>query len=767
MHCGKKRLHSAYISMWLSFSALVLVLLITMTFVMFYLFNDRYTEAITENQVSVIEQDSMTLEHLIVSRAAAIGVDLSENAAYRSILGAPVTNPDALNVNLKNVYDTLCNVFATNSDLLGQVMLLYPGIHSSVSNISGYKRLDEPANEALRALTAQINQAMTARKCWVYLPPAAERSAAFIYALSPFWGGRENNDARIFLFLKEDRMTALLNQIKGEAQTLYICNAAGEILISTEPAAEAAMPADVRALLQEGEAAYCVNHSLQKVYALRPVGKTGMFLAAAQPINSWYASIYQVRNIVLLSSAAALLLALIFVLALSRRLYAPLKIVTEMVSQLPFIKKNEIENEYQLIETGMNELSSLLSDTQRVIFNNQTLLKNQSLLRFIKGHTEAETLETLSWLHVDMPLEGYLLLGMEYCEDDAKKAPAEGSRFVAVKLIERVERAFNRGAEGRVYGAMAEENRIYFLVNCPPSGENSPPLCRAISAYCAERRIRCYLAAAPGPCAREELLQCYEEIKEILACRFFDLREEPVHLSALAKRPGDLLRGYMRQLSGCAKTEMREIRLLYEKIFQCMEGLAPREAYYCLIQCVTHLKRFGLKTLEDELALERINSFQDNFWNVAEIQRLIEKMLEDCQADAPETAPEDAAFIASVRACIQRHLQDELSLEEVGERLHFNAKYLSRKFKAITGTTLNDYITRIRMENAVNLLNQGDDSIERVARKCGYKATQYFIRRFKETYGITPGEYRKESVRLGGTLLNASASAGPEAGEAR
>ena len=152
---------------------------------------------------------------------------------------------------------------------------------------------------------------------------------------------------------------------------------------------------------------------------------------------------------------------------------------------------------------------------------------------------------------------------------------------------------------------------------------------------------------------------------------------------------------------------------------------------------------------------------------MAEIQRLIEKMLEDCQADAPETAPEDAAFIASVRACIQRHLQDELSLEEVGERLHFNAKYLSRKFKAITGTTINDYITRIRMENAVNLLNQGDDSIERVARKCGYKATQYFIRRFKETYGITPGEYRKESVRLGGTLLNASASAGPEAGEAR
>ena len=49
----------------------------------------------------------------------------------------------------------------------------------------------------------------------------------------------------------------------------------------------------------------------------------------------------------------------------------------------------------------------------------------------------------------------------------------------------------------------------------------------------------------------------------------------------------------------------------------------------------------------------------------------------------------------------------------------------------------------------MNLLNQGDDSIERVARKCGYKATQYFIRRFKETYGITPGEYRKESVRLG------------------
>ncbi len=83
-----------------------------------------------------------------------------------------------------------------------------------------------------------------------------------------------------------------------------------------------------------------------------------------------------------------------------------------------------------------------------------------------------------------------------------------------------------------------------------------------------------------------------------------------------------------------------------------------------------------------------------------------------------------------------------LSLSTVAEFLNTNATYLSKLFKERVGTNFNDYLNSYRIEKAKALLCNSDIKIESVAIATGFNSQQNFIRVFKKSEGITPGQYR-------------------------
>lgn len=83
-----------------------------------------------------------------------------------------------------------------------------------------------------------------------------------------------------------------------------------------------------------------------------------------------------------------------------------------------------------------------------------------------------------------------------------------------------------------------------------------------------------------------------------------------------------------------------------------------------------------------------------------------------------------------------------ITLEEVAEYLHKNSSYFSRLFSQELGETFKEFVTRVRMERAKELLDQTNYSISTIGDMLGYKSQSYFIRRFKFCFGITPLEYK-------------------------
>lgn len=87
--------------------------------------------------------------------------------------------------------------------------------------------------------------------------------------------------------------------------------------------------------------------------------------------------------------------------------------------------------------------------------------------------------------------------------------------------------------------------------------------------------------------------------------------------------------------------------------------------------------------------------------------------------------------------------QAELSLEEVASAVGISPGYLSRLLKQDTGLSFIEYITRVRITNAVQLMNDPAMKIYEVAEAVGYQSQHYFSRAFKKVFGRPPVEYRK------------------------
>lgn len=100
--------------------------------------------------------------------------------------------------------------------------------------------------------------------------------------------------------------------------------------------------------------------------------------------------------------------------------------------------------------------------------------------------------------------------------------------------------------------------------------------------------------------------------------------------------------------------------------------------------------------------------------------------------------------IRMIHDYVEAHLGDGLSLEELGEHVHLHPVYLSKLYKQETGENLSAYISMKRLEKASRLLIESNLHVVDISQMVGYKKTQYFIKLFKEKYGVTPQQYRRQ-----------------------
>lgn len=99
--------------------------------------------------------------------------------------------------------------------------------------------------------------------------------------------------------------------------------------------------------------------------------------------------------------------------------------------------------------------------------------------------------------------------------------------------------------------------------------------------------------------------------------------------------------------------------------------------------------------------------------------------------------------VRKVVRLIQERLDSPLKVSDLASEIGFTENYLSILFKKETGETLTDFITRMRMKKARELLGNPEMKIYEVSEQVGYADPNHFSRSFKQMEGMYPTEYRK------------------------
>lgn len=102
--------------------------------------------------------------------------------------------------------------------------------------------------------------------------------------------------------------------------------------------------------------------------------------------------------------------------------------------------------------------------------------------------------------------------------------------------------------------------------------------------------------------------------------------------------------------------------------------------------------------------------------------------------------------IQKVKNYISCNLLESLTMDQLAKIINYNSQYFTKLFQKLEGITLTKYILNTRISSAKDCLSNNDVKIDLLAERLGFCNAIHFIRKFKKAEGLTPDEFRKESI---------------------
>ena len=165
----------------------------------------------------------------------------------------------------------------------------------------------------------------------------------------------------------------------------------------------------------------------------------------------------------------------------------------------------------------------------------------------------------------------------------------------------------------------------------------------------------------------------------------------------------------------------------------------------------TRVKSYLIVNDNDEITelLNRINikyyeNSKESYWyEKAYLYELVAFMYSQGFIIPLTISEEQFKKIEQVVHYIDTNFKSPITLEEISSLVKYNKYTICHTFKAVTGSTIFEYINFSRVHYAVEKLKETENSILEIATECGFSSATYFNRVFKSFFGCSPSVYKK------------------------
>jgi AraC-like DNA-binding protein len=133
----------------------------------------------------------------------------------------------------------------------------------------------------------------------------------------------------------------------------------------------------------------------------------------------------------------------------------------------------------------------------------------------------------------------------------------------------------------------------------------------------------------------------------------------------------------------------------------------------------------------------------DRFQAVLELLNLIAQCLGELAGrHALVASKADPDPVATAKQFVHSHAEEPITLNQVVTHVHVSRFYFCKLFKRVTGMTLTEYVSRVRVERAKTLLRDPARRVSEVVFAAGFGSIPQFNSIFKRYVGMPPTEYR-------------------------
>ncbi|MBD0378608.1 response regulator transcription factor [Paenibacillus sedimenti] len=135
-----------------------------------------------------------------------------------------------------------------------------------------------------------------------------------------------------------------------------------------------------------------------------------------------------------------------------------------------------------------------------------------------------------------------------------------------------------------------------------------------------------------------------------------------------------------------------------------------------------------------------------NELKVKHVHRLLRKMMDQLLKNVTNSHKTRSGkqLIYSIKQYVAENYQT-VNLESISQRFYLNKNYFCSLFKSVTGENFSEYLTKVRMEHAKQLLAGSGLTAYEIAERVGYQDQRYFSKVFRKSTGLLPKQYRAAS----------------------
>lgn len=761
---SKKRM---LLKMIISFSIIFLVATATLSTSIFRYFSRTYREEVDKYNSKILSQAQKTIDLYLLREIDKLQSDLISYIMFDDDMRSYVGNDTVSSVSISNIYKRLTEV--KNESTMLQTISVYSCASNTIVSTVGVKFLDDSKNERyLNTPWIVKMEKATDSKLWIdstfnmVSDNGQESNIIYFVASYPYNATPDKRKAIISISVDEKELfNEIIRVVPEQFGQIFIIDSENKIVTHQDKSLIGTKPIGMEFIDKIDSASHdgffldsysgneiAVNYKSSEFYDWK-------FIVADE-----YEMVYHRGNVIQITiifmSIIVCLVGIIVIIIFSANLYKPFRrLVLSAGDSLRLTSENSdvdlnAMNEFNIIDMAFESMNQNIQTLEEFVQERKTVLRRAFLNNLISGEKTAIHIsdKNMELLGFNFPHDRFVLVVAEFI-DDMGHSKIENETYG--QIIQGIE---NRAVFGsiQVAGFMTYKRNMAFLLNYTYEDRNKVfDFCSWVYDTVDDKFSKTLVLGVGGESLGiADISTSYKQALEALHSRFFNtdckvfVYQESCEKHKSITHDIELIGKLIENIKLRNKDGVKEsIDLIIECIVKEQYSIESVREY--IIFAATYLAKLTYDMGYNEQEVFGGNIIQV-FSMVSSIDELKIKMnnysLRFVDFLETEKSMRKSVLIQQVMKYMRENKENDLSLIVVADSAGVSPSFLSKVFKDETGIKFVDYSIQLKLEYAKTLLERKNISTEEVSLKVGYSQPQYFIKKFKAQYGITPKQYQ-------------------------